>query len=183
MSISTQRTDPTTTTAPVGSTSVHDAPRVVEDHRRRTVAFVGTLAVVTAAAIGTWAYVGSRPAEAPAPAAATTTWTSGYGPGSTTYAEQVPTVTTPDHAGWHGSRTEWPSEVVPPQGDRYWQDAYGPGSTTRTEQVPPDGDRYWQDAYGPGSTTRAEQVPQADRPWQDSYGPGSSTYAEQVPQG
>lgn len=172
MSITTQRTtDPTTTSTAVESPSVPDAPRVVEDpHRRRALVLVGGLAVVTAVAVGTWIYVGTRPAAAPAAAPVVATpWTSGYGPGSATYGEQVPRATTPDHSGWHGSLTEWPA-AVPGQGDRSWADAYGPGSTTYEEQVP-QGDRSWADAIGAGTVVSGEQIPHGT--WVDGRGPGS----------
>ncbi len=126
MTVTTQRTaDPSTTSA-----TVVEAPTVVESRRsgRRMAALVAGLVVVTAATVGTWAVL-SRPTPA-----TDTSWTSAYGPGSTTFSGQVP--------------------VAP------WTAAYGPGSTTYREQVPSVPGSGWTSAYGPGSATYGEQVPQ-----------------------
>lgn len=178
MTVTTQRTtDPTTATATTGPQTT-DRPVVEPHHGRRLAVLVGGLAVVTAATLGTWAVVASRTSPAPQTAApvAVAPWTTGYAAGSATYDEQVPTVVTPDHQGWPGPRSEWPTGTTVPravQGDRSWAEPSTVGAAGNG----------WTGAYGPGSATYDEQVAagRGDRSWADGYGPGSTTYDEQVP--
>lgn len=142
MTVTTQRTtDPTTATATTGP-QVTDRPVVEKNHHRGLIALVGGLAVVTAATLGTWAWVATRPAPLTLDAAGS----EAYGPGSSTYDGQVP-----DGAAGAARSTAWTS-------------AYGPSSTVFGEQVPSSAVaaarmREWMAAYGPGTAVYDEQVP------------------------